>query len=445
MINNLISANELFMLLFTEQQCSIGGAANVNDTQFKVELYPYKEKIRREAIRVTVIIKSGKKKMAKRNFTVSRVIENTPCCQLSDKSNKVYNIPLILIKEIYSYIQQVEIKWKNGESIETISKPNPTIKEFGDKYFYPNLKEQDPDEVSRYSMVMEYWKDYKVKDVSSIDIERYKIEKLKERASGTVRKYCLILRTIFELTVELGYRTKNPFSNVKLPSNKAESEGKPFEITMLPHVFKTLKASDELLFKYCVMLYLTGLRCGDIINLKYEHIKMDKGIKVIEIQERKNKKRNRGKTTIPIHPDLEKLTFKENGIGYILKSDFSRKSLHELLARRFRKFFPDIEQTPYNFRHTFATLLNAFGIDRTHVEFLLGKLPEGGTTKNYLKSIIDVLSNDIRVLPSVSDYLEDTRDFSRIFHAREKCVFEVDNTALKNETNSEDKKITQTA
>lgn len=427
---SLIIPNNFSSLFFNGQQFfKTGGTAMKNEQDIK--LYPFREKKRRRAVRVEVIIKLPERRLRK-FFTVPNNLENQTCCRMESKNGISYEIPFSTILKIGNLLTKVKDKLKNGESVDSLLKPNPSIEKFVDKHFRDNFEEIQPNEKSRLNKVLEYWGKLMIKDVYSMDIERYKIECLKRRAQSTVRKYCLILRSIFKLSVELGYRDKNPFFNVKLPSNQNETEREPIPIELLPEIFQTMLERDKELFDYCCLIYLTGLRPGDAGALKFDNLKIINGIKTLEVLESKNRNRNRGKTLIPIHPDLDKILLNNRNSGYIVEYKLSRKSIVDAMGRRFGKLF-DVNFTPYNFRHTFATQLGIAKVTKLHIDFLMGKLPEG-TMKYYLKRDLPTLYTEICLLPGVVKLIkssENKQNLSRFFLASEIRKNRKENSALK--------------
>lgn len=416
--NNFKTANQFFNILFNDE------GSGIDNNRFTVDFYPFKEKSNGGVIRITVIIKINNKKIQK-NFTVSKGLENNPSCILENKRGEYFNVPFLIMKNIYKFIQQLKNKFKNGESIYSIIKPNLTVLEFSKKYFLPNWKKKYPGEVSRHDMVMNYWGHYKIKIINSNDIESYILYISKTRSDSTIRKYCLILRKLFEIAIELGFRDRNPFINVVIPSGIPEKENFPIPSNLLPEIFFKLKNFDETLFKYCVSIYTTGIRPSKLLDLDLlKELKILDGLKIIEVAEMKvNKRTNRtGKkkiTTIPVHPDLEKFVIKGRTSGKLLYyKNKSGARFIEWAGRKFKELFNNPEFTPYNFKHTLASELSNMNVNETHINFILGKLPEG-TLKHYLKRNIEILNHDLNLLPSVTNLLlkYDLKktEFSRFF------------------------------
>ncbi len=363
--------------------------------EVKAELYPGKDY--RGIERVDVVIRiAGNFKLLRKTFYIPKSKEGLQVCQLKNKAGVSYDIPLEVMDKIYDYLTEIKSKLKSGESVETVTKPNPTIKEFTENTFRDMFIKKNPKQGWLIEKITEYFGNKRIKEINCIHIEKFKVDmKSQNHASSTIRKYCLILRSILNVAVELGYINKNPSKSVKLPSNKPEKERDSIETELLPGLFFKMKQANIYLYTYCKFIYLTGLRSSDVIHLKYENIIVLNGIKCISLQESKNKdKETRGKTIVPVHPALIEM-LEDKGTGYIIKYPYARANMLHRMSRFFKEIC--LDYTPYHFRHTFATELSKANVSETHINFLLGKLPEG-SMKNYLKRDIGTLYEAVKKL-----------------------------------------------
>ncbi len=384
-------------MLFNEwQNLSEVESAKVNN-KFSVLFYPFLDNTRGNSVRIQVIIKADKEKI-KKIFTLSKSVDKNSCCQISNKAGVSFNIPIEDVKDIYSFVQEVENHWKAGKSISIFSKPNISVSEFAEKYFVNEFIEKQPSEKSRIDKLLEYWRNYKIKDVYKKQIEEFINKFLNEYAESTTRKYCLILRAIFDLSIEIGYISSNPFFKIKLPSNEPKNETSAIPYEVLPGLFEKLKSKNNILYEYCLLLYYTGLRPIDVLNLTFENVILLQNIKVFRLRESKLKKYRRI-TIVPIHPEIERLILRDRTEGYIFEFETSRKSIKHRMSDLFKTVAQDY--VPYQFRHTFPTELSKYDENETHINFLQGKLPEG-TMKRYLKRDIQRMYEAICKLPIVS-------------------------------------------
>jgi len=185
--------------------------------------------------------------------------------------------------EISRLLNQIVQKVRNGLSIHVLLKPNPTVKDFVDKHYKAEWEKEQRKDNYLLDRITTYYQDNLIKDVYSLRIKSWITELEKTKARSTVRRYALLLRTIFNLADELGYLDRDPFDSIKIPPERVENEQYPIPDEALPAIFKQLRQKDDLLFKYSCMLYLTGLRPGDVTQLTYDNVTEIDGIKVIEI------------------------------------------------------------------------------------------------------------------------------------------------------------------
>ncbi len=120
------------------------------------------------------------------------------------------------------------------------------------------------------------------------------------------------------------------------------------------------------------LLYYTGLRLQELINLKWENI--DEKRKIINIKNGKGGKDR----VIFLHPEIIK-KFQEvrtGKNGLILLSSrgkkYSKKSIQEIVKQNAKKAGITKNTTPHTLRHSFATHLLEAGADIRYIQKLLG-------------------------------------------------------------------------
>jgi hypothetical protein len=106
-------------------------------------------------------------------------------------------------------------------------------------------------------------------DIGPLPIERYKLERLRAAAPATVNREIALLRHLFNMADQWGvYRGRNPVKGVKFLSEDNLR-------------FRSLTEEEEARLLQCCSPYLqdlvtfaihTGLRLGDILNLKWKEV-----------------------------------------------------------------------------------------------------------------------------------------------------------------------------
>lgn len=116
------------------------------------------------------------------------------------------------------------------------------------------------------------------------------------------------------------------------------------------------------------LLYSSGLRLQELINLKYEHIDFEN--KTLLVKQGKGQK---DRITIISQRVLDRLD--RHGSGFVLrgrKGKYSSKSVQLVLSQLAKKINSKTKVTPHVLRHSFATHLLENGTDIRFIQSLLG-------------------------------------------------------------------------
>lgn len=222
-----------------------------------------------------------------------------------------------------------------------------------------------------------------VKEISRKDLQDFVINFSKEYKRNTVINITKPLSGSLKWAEEGGFINYNPWRNIKIPRDFAETEINTFtqeEIKKILSVESCKKDTKDIV----ILAYRTGMRIGEILTLRWEDINFDKGFLVVkrtlssyvdgkpEITEPKTKKSKR-------RIDLDGLTIQilsekhNKKEGYI----FCKKdgSMYSRQAIRLPKICKNAGIKPRNFhtlRHTHATILLAAGVHPKIVQERLG-------------------------------------------------------------------------
>jgi site-specific recombinase XerD len=116
------------------------------------------------------------------------------------------------------------------------------------------------------------------------------------------------------------------------------------------------------------LLYSSGLRLQELINLKYEHIDFENNI--ITVRQGKGQK---DRITIVAQRVLDRLD--SQGDGFVLmgrNGKYTKKSVQSVVARLANLANIDQHVSPHTLRHSFATHLLESGTDLRYIQALLG-------------------------------------------------------------------------
>lgn len=150
-------------------------------------------------------------------------------------------------------------------------------------------------DISASKPLLEFFKGKNSSNVTTWSIEKYKsFRKSQDKKAETINKELSFIKSTFKLAVENGVISSNPINGVKLlkvPKSKPRVL-KDWEFT------KLYQASPEHFKSILLCGYLTGMRRGEIVKLRWEDI--DFTDKYIHVNESKNNEYR----TIPINDIL---------------------------------------------------------------------------------------------------------------------------------------------
>jgi integrase len=208
-------------------------------------------------------------------------------------------------------------------------------------------------------------------------LDKYKATRLKTVAPTSVNLELRALLACFNTAVRWKYLGENPFAGMKklqVP-DKVPSYIKREQFEIL------VKNSKGWLREVIVFAVLTGLRRGEILNLRYSDIDLKK--RLIYVVSNQNYQTKHGKRRVVPMNDLvwQFLSDKiENNVdldGYIFTLNNSDKPIDgNLASKRFRELVRRLEMDKsihfHSLRHTFATWLVKAGVSIYEVQKLLG-------------------------------------------------------------------------
>jgi len=131
---------------------------------------------------------------------------------------------------------------------------------------------------SRINNIKEYTKTLTIKECNTekflLEYEKYMIE-TKQKAINSIYKELTFIKTILNVAQQNGLIEKNIFENYKRKTVETHREHlSASELTSLENLLNsnTLKASEMRVLEYFLFSCYTGLRFGDVKDLKYKNI-----------------------------------------------------------------------------------------------------------------------------------------------------------------------------
>jgi excisionase family DNA binding protein len=223
----------------------------------------------------------------------------------------------------------------------------------------------------------------KLADISAQMIEEYKQKRLSDGLKkSSVNRELSCLRKIFNVAIAWGYASDNPVTKVKFFSENGFLRTR---VLTEEEEVKLLDACPSYLKQMVIFALHTGMRKGEILNLKWQDVDFDK--KEIRIMESKSGKGR----VIPVNPVLFAL------LSGLKSQDGSTE--HVFINPETGKPFVDVKRSFagactkaeigdlkfHDLRHSFASRLVKKGVDLATTRELLGH-SSITTTQRYLHS-----------------------------------------------------------
>jgi len=292
------------------------------------------------------------------------------------------------------------------------SKQQIKFKEFADIFIenYSRINKRSwKDDKYRLQKVVNFFGDIYLHELTPLDVEKFKAEKLKEGVTkSTVNRYMAILKTMFNIAITWGYTKDNPVREVRFFSEKDNLKER---ILIEEEEDRLFEASSEHLIPILIVALNTGMRRGEILNLKWSQI--DYHIKEIRVENTKSGKPRIIDINSHLLTELMRLKNKAQDSQYVFlnpKTGKPYKKLQTSFNGACRR--AGIEGLRFHdLRHTFASRLVERGIDLIRVKELLGhssvKMTERYTHSNReeRKKAVELLCRESANKPKILENL----------------------------------------
>ena len=242
-------------------------------------------------------------------------------------------------------------------------------------------------------LLKKYFGNLYLHEITSLDIEKFKSERIKKVSPATVNRALAVLKSMFNRAIEWKNAKENPCKSVKL----FKENNQRLRYLEQEEIKQLLNNSKGYIRAIVITALFTGMRKSEILNLKWNNCDFNRSL--IRLTYTKNnevrtipidKKLREILIAVPKHPDSPYIFSKKNGqpFGNIRKS--FDKLLETCKIREFR--FHDL-------RHTYASQLVMSGVDLNTVRELLGHkslqmtLRYAHLSPDHKRRAIDALSN----------------------------------------------------
>ena len=239
----------------------------------------------------------------------------------------------------------------------------------------------------------------RLKDITPQKLEKFKMYLKQDKRNSTVNRYLEAMSKMFNVAISNKIARLNPIKEIK----KLKQDN--FKIRFLTKdeeakLFEVLSSNKDYLYFIPIVICAlqTGMRKGEIINLKWSNIDFDN--KFIELLQTKSGKARK----IPISDKLmiELCKLKEQKLSeYVFTNPYTKTryvSIHKGFGEVLKK--ANIKNFRFHdLRHTAATRMTEMGIDLAVVQEILGH-SDVKTTMRYAHPVPERKLKAIEVLNS---------------------------------------------
>ncbi len=214
-----------------------------------------------------------------------------------------------LLTEARQKLEELRKSAREGGYMSLASRRKFTFDQLAKEYEEKQKGETYFDKTRKYyiPIIKEVFGQRKLCHIGPLDIENFKKKRKatptrrgKERSDVAVNRELETLRHMLYKAVEWGMMTENPFTKFRDSILYAEDESRVRYLSEdeLKKLFKTLdekpkgkKKSPEYLKNVVMAALLTGLRRGDLLNLKWPDVDLEKGVLFFNEQKKKARRR----------------------------------------------------------------------------------------------------------------------------------------------------------
>ena len=251
--------------------------------------------------------------------------------------------------------------------------------------------------------------------ITAKDVRAYRDAQLKKGASnGTANLAVKIVSMAFHKALRQGKLKFNPCSELDVLDEES-AQREPFTPDEIKKLLKAASSSD---WKSAILFaYYTGARLGDVANMRWSAVDLDKHL--ISFTPRKTKRRKK-QLKIPLHPELEDQLPKRPGVGnaplfpsladrdtggrYGLSAEFAvimrNAGVRGDIVRHTPNGRGNTTKSFHSLRHSFNSAPANAGVDRELRQVLTGHATEK-MNELYTHRELEPLQRAIAVLPKV--------------------------------------------
>lgn len=251
-------------------------------------------------------------------------------------------------------------------------------------------------------LVNYFGSDKKLKDLKTLDVEKFKIYIMNAAPAGYV-VYFRTLKAAFNRAIDWEIINENPFSKVETKKNQA-TRPEFINRTELQKIMDV--TGNDVIRNSFLFSFLTGTRLREVVNIKWKNIELGK--RLITVGDKDLSTKNKKSRSIPIAAELADMLFqmkKSNTKSdeYVFKKLNGFPFTGDYVSKRFKK---SVRKSGLNerihfhsLRHSFGSILGMRGVPITVIRDLMGHSTVA-VTELYSHTNMESLRSAISVMDS---------------------------------------------
>jgi len=201
-----------------------------------------------------------------------------------------------------------------------------------------------------------------VEELNEEDVKAYLAELFDTKSKNTIMLALASLKFFYQEIL------KKDFAQIKIP----KKEKKLPEVLTKEEVKRLIESTDNEKTRLIVsMLYSSGLRVSELVNLKVNDLNLDE--RIGWVRKGKGSKDRIFTISESLATNLKEFLKEKNNI-YVFSKDkpLTTRNIQKIIASLRAKAGINKKITPHTLRHSFATHLLENGVDIRKIQFLLG-------------------------------------------------------------------------
>lgn len=230
--------------------------------------------------------------------------------------------------------------------------------------------------------------------------DRFKSFRAQNVSPGSVNVDLRSLKTLFKLAKRWGYIGESPFSDIELMRSQRND---PKFLSAENYTALMVMIKEQWLKTVVQFAIFTGMRLGEIINLRWDQIYSDRKIILVENSshfQTKNKRNRIVPISLPVLNVLEEMQGRRVGV-YVFHNS-GEKLCATYTSKKFKQYVKlngfDDKFVFHNLRSTFASWMIMNGVDLFIISKLLGHSDVSVTAKHYANVHNEFLFKSINLL-----------------------------------------------